>query len=329
MAEPIWKDYFVDLGAPASSGAGVAFSIYCVPKAATIFSGTAFPRPGESTAVVRINDICADYIAHYFLEQEDAEMPAQATFRVYAGSTLKATVAFYNNWSYDPFFTPGTNLNFPIVMKFGAGQFIPWTLYSGSIGTATIYMANGLTYSCTPSKYRGNDFNNDYNGDFLHQMEYFGDSYVIPMSDYPGAVKVVYKGLTWVLACPEYVLYYANAYGGWDALPIEGRTKHTDALTRHTTGVVYDNRYTTGRGVFNFVNEVKEQYTFNTGLLNAQQSAKMHNLLNSPAVFVHSMETGIVRPLVLTGSASERKNEKGRLYSYQIEAVLAQDRLRR
>ena len=336
MAEPIWKDYFVNLGTPASAGAGVPFYIYCTPKTANIFQGVAYPKPGESTAVVRINDICANYIYHYFLEQSDPSMPAKANFKVYAGTagygTQKASVDFYNNWSYDPLYNPTTDgQNFPVVLTFGAGQLIPVTLYSGSLGTATIYMENGMTYSCTPTKMRGGDFNNDFNDDFLLRMEYFGDSYVIPLADFPGAVKVVYKGRTWTLSdkCPRYALYYANAYGGWDALPVEGRTVEADALTRYTTERVYDNRQTSARGKLNYLNECKKTYEFWTRWLTTQQSSRMHNLLNSPAVYMHDLESGLIYPVVLTQTTTEHKDTPGRLHAYKIEAELAQDRMRR
>lgn len=336
MAEPIWKDYIVDLGAPATSGAGVPFYIYSNDKSATIFQGLAFPRPGASTAKTRINDICADYIARYFLEQEDPAMPAKPTFTVYAttsGSPVqKAQVQFYNDWSYDPLFNPATDgLNFPIVLAFGPGQYIPVTVYSGSPGTATVYMENGQTFTITPTKARGGDFNNDYNLDFLREMEYFGDSYVIPLEDFPGAVRVTYGGRTWVASqlCPQYALYYANAYGGWDALALEGHTIKADAVTHHDTEIAYDNSVPTARGRKTYVNELARTFEFWTGWLDAQQSARMHNLLNSPAVFVHDLETGLIRPVVLTGPTTEYKDTPGKLHAYKIEARLAQERIRR
>lgn len=336
MAVPIWKDCYIDLGAPASAGAGVPFYIYAVAKSAIIFQGVSYPKPGETNAVARINDICADYIARYFLEQEDPEMPAKATFQVYAttsgSAVLKGSAEFYNDWSYDPQYNPATDgQNFPVVLTFGPRQYIPVTLFSGSLGTATIYMANGMTYTCTPTKMRGGDFNNDYNLDFLRTMQYFGDSYIIPMGDYPGAVKVVYNGRTWLAskACPRYALYYANAYGGWDALPVEGKTTRADALTHHDVALVYDNRQTSARGKRTQVNEIRRTFEFWTGWLNAQQSERMHHLLNSPAVYMHDLESDLVYPVVLTHSTTEYKDTPGQLYAYKIEAELAQDRIRR
>lgn len=331
MANPIWQDYFVDLGAPDSPGAGVPFSIYAVAQSATIYNGTAYAKPGAGTAVVRINDICADYIAQYFLTAPDPQMPAVAEFQVYAGGNLIDTAEFYNNYSYDPLFDPAADgLNFPVVNTFAPLQFIPWSLWGGeAVDTAVVTMANGQVFTYTPVKYRAGDFADDFNEDFLKAEEYFGDAYVIPMQDFPGAVKVEYKGRTWHAskACPRWVLYYSNAFGGWDALPVEGKAVRTDALTRHNTAQAYDNRTTTARGLRNYVNEIRPAWELWTGWLNNQQGERMHNLLNSAQVFLHDMESGIVRPVVLTNTTTEYK--EGRLVAYSINAQLAQDRIRR
>ena len=286
--------------------------------------------------MVRINDICANYIYHYFLEQSNPSMPAKANFKVYAGAvgsgTQKDSVDFYNDWSYDPLYNPASDgMNFPVVLTFGARELIPLTLWSGSPSAATIYMANGQTFSYTPTKMRGGDFNNDYNLDFLIESQYFGDSYVLPMADFPGAVRVVMAGKTYLASkyCPQYVLYYLNCYGGWDALPIEGRTTKSDSVSHFTTEQVYDNSRTSARGKTNFLNDLKRTFEFHTGWLTGSQSARMHNLLNSPSVFVHDMETDMVWPLVLTNSSTEYKNQAGVLHSYTIQAELAQERTRR
>lgn len=335
MAAPIWKDYIVDLGAPASTGAGVPFYIYSVARTATIFQGVAYPKPGASNAFARINDICADYLAHAFLEAPNTASPYRATFRVYVTTTgtavQKAEVEFYNDWSYDPYYNPAVDgLNFPVVLTFAPGQYIPVSIWSGSVGTATIYMANGQVFTATPVQYQAADFNNDFNDDFLISTTYYGDSYVIRLQDYPGAVRVVYGTRTWVLddKCPRYVLYYVNEHGGWDALPVDGKVEREDKVTHRETGVVYDNNLTTARSRRNYMNEVVPKYTFWTGWLDDRQSGLMHHLLNSPSVYMQEVESGIIYPLVLTNTTTPYKEERGKMKSYQITGELAQDRIR-
>ena len=60
MAIPIWKDKFVTLG----SGAYHDFTVYAGPTnlASVIYQGRAYKKPGEANVMVRVNDICADYL---------------------------------------------------------------------------------------------------------------------------------------------------------------------------------------------------------------------------------------------------------------------------
>ena len=57
MAIPIWKDKFVNLGSYASR----YFRIQA--GGTTIYSGRAYRAASSGSLFVRINDICADYIA--------------------------------------------------------------------------------------------------------------------------------------------------------------------------------------------------------------------------------------------------------------------------
>ena len=57
MAVPIWKDKIIDLGFPS-----VQFRIYDWDNSVSLYDGVAHAKPGEQTAKVRINDICADYL---------------------------------------------------------------------------------------------------------------------------------------------------------------------------------------------------------------------------------------------------------------------------
>ena len=332
---PIWKDYIVDLGEPATAGAGVPFKIYSNAALETIYSGVAYPKPGQTHAFARINDVCADYLGHYFMEQKNDGVPFRGLFRVYAYTTgtpdLRAQVTFFNDWSYDQYYDPEVDgLNFPIVLTFAAGQYIPISIWTGATGTATIYMEDGQVFTTTPVSVKAADFNNDYNEDFLVGMAYYGDPYVIRLADFPDAVRVEYGGRTWVLSdrCPRYVLYYVNEHGGWDALPVEGKEQREDKVTRHETAVVYNNADTAARGRRNYVNEITPKFTFWTGWLDDRQSRLMHHLLNSPSVYMQDTEDGSVYPLVLTNSASPYKEERGKMKAYEITAELAQDRIR-
>jgi hypothetical protein len=55
----------------------------------------------------------------------------------------------------------------------------------------------------------------------------------------------------------------------------------------------------------------------------------MHHLTGSTFVYLHDITTGRVHPVTLTASSAERKTRAGVLHFYEIEAQLAQERIRR
>ena len=132
-------------------------------------------------------------------------------------------------------------------------------------------------------------------------------------------------------ACADYVLYYINAYGGWDSLLMHGRMKAEDALTRHSIGIDYDNTYPYHRGRVNYATEVQRKFTIHTGWLTDDQSGRMHHLLNSQCVYLHDIASGDIVPVVLTNTNTEYKtylNQGARMVDYTITADLAVDMMR-
>lgn len=148
------------------------------------------------------------------------------------------------------------------------------------------------------------------------------------------AIEVQSTGATYrfVDTCTRYALYYVNAYGGWDTLVMDGTDMERDELTRHEASRVYDNTDRQNRGTVNHVNDVQKSWKLHTGYLTDEQSGRMHHLLNSVQVYLYDMEEDAFLPVVLTGTSTEYKtyrNQGRRLVSYEIQARLAQDRIRR
>ena len=331
---PIWKDYDIQLANTAISG-GIAYRLKA--GGSVFFEGRAFARPGESVIKARLNDIIASQLVRGFTPAGESDTPLlTVTVEVYSSgswSQVGSALSFYADWSYDVDFDSETDpLNAPISDVLLPGQLVPAT--RGDEDTSsTITFRVGYA---TPT----GDFNADFNADFL----VIGTDYAevsktvgpagtawLDLMDYPTAVSVEVLGKTYRVgggSCNKHAFYYVNAYGAWDTLVVQGNTKIVDALTRHTTEKVYNNGTTTARGMVNYVNEVTQKYTFNTAYMTSEDSLRMHHLLNSPHVLVHDTVTGHIRPLTLTGTANERKHG-ARLYSYAIEATLAQQRLRR
>ena len=328
--EPIWKDYIVSLGAGYLQ-TGKEFSIVKLTGGnTTIFSGKAYPKTSSGEVLVRINDICAEYLKTDLFGDD----LFSSIFQVRdGGGNVVDTVTFYNDWSFDNHFLLSRDgLSFPIVRTFAWGQLL---LYSttGSAPVATITNLDGTQESVTLSGYdRKDDFlHGDFNEDFAKSSLLYGGAWALNLLDYPGAVAVEIGGQRWVRsqACPRYVVYYRNAYGGWDALPIEGKHEKADAVTRHTREQVYNNGTSRNRGKSNFVNELRRTLQLHTGWLTLEQSERMHHLLNSVDPFVHDLQTGEIYAATLTGSTTEYKEGRGKMYAYRIDAELAQERIRR
>lgn len=98
---PIWKDYYVIIGDQDK----VDFCIYVVLSGTrtSIYQGTAYRKPGDSFIRIRINDICADWLAEYLGLLDDATLKNTGlplTFIVSHG-TGEVSVQFINDWSYD------------------------------------------------------------------------------------------------------------------------------------------------------------------------------------------------------------------------------------
>lgn len=341
MAVPIWKDYNVTLAATASSyPSGLLFRIST--GGSVIFQGRAYPRPGQTALLARINDICADYLGHKFYLDEDSETGTyRATFAVEIstnGSTWTSvgSVEFLNDWSYEDGFNPSTaGLAFPIDGYVDPRQMIIQSRYSGSTVNAVVTYNSGSTITVTLSVGRTADFNNDFNNDFAKAAKDYDGAAILELQALVDVNYVTIGGIRYDVlqdTCAKYALYYINAYGGWDSLVIRGKAIQRDGMEHFTRFTDYDNAKTYARGKRNYVNELTRTWELHTAWLNDTQASRMHHLLESPAVYLHDLTTDEVRPVVITDQECEWKtlrNNGGKMFSYAINVELAQDRIRR
>ena len=330
---PIWKDYDIQL---ASNVTSIAYRVKY--GADVIYEGRAFAHPGATVVKARLNNIVASQLVRGFTPAGETDVPfIVLTVEVYSSgswSQVGNALYFYADWSYDYDFDGEHDpLNAPISDILLPGQLVP------SARVADTESASDVTFRVTYETPTG-DFNPDFNRDFLVVGSAYVDKDIsvgpagtawLDLMDYPTATKVEVQGKTYRVgggSCNKHAFYYVNAYGAWDTLVVQGNTKIVDGLTHHNTDKVYNNGTTPARGTVNYLNELARKYTFNTAYMSSEDSQKMHHLLNSPHVLVHDTVTGHIWPLVLTGTATEHKHG-ARLYSYAIEAALAQQRVRR
>lgn len=334
MARPIWKDYPITLGSSD-------YHDYIVQTGgATIYSGRAYKRPGADSVVIKINDIAADYIAAVLPRLNDAytNMQNAAAFVVKVGSTTKASVTFYNDWSYDDTFDSSLMpLADPVTGIIDPRQLLFFSVLPGvSSLNATIYFANGTSSVVPLTIYSSGDFNGDFNTDFNVAGSGEGGTAILDLSTYtnPKPVRVVISNVDYYVKqdCREYAAYYVNAYGGWDTLVLDGYTSLRDDLVRFTMQQDYDNRDGSMRGRKDYAIEVTPAWTLRTGWLSDEESLRMHHLLNSPEVYLCELSTRKFTPVLLTDMQYDRKTFKGngrQVNMYSFNAALAQQRFRR
>lgn len=321
--QAIWKDALVTLSSNTSTGVPFRIRVTESGNAVTIFEGTCWPRPGSTKAIVKVNDICADYLTRTFPLEGNDWYEATFTIQAYlSGSwTTIDTITFTRDWSYDRAFAE--TIDIPVA---------PVTEYLHPDGYLPIFSDTGQFRAHIIS----GDFNEDFSLDFASAswyVDYSRDGYThfLDLTDYEGWTKITANGKTYLPApmCGGFVLYYINAFGGWDTLPVRGRVVKSDAVTPYNLDKAYTNNADYHRGTETYVNEIKAKYRLTIGPLTSDQSARMHHLLGSTYVYLHDIERGRLYSVVLNNPGGERKERKGALHTYEIEATLAQDRTRR
>lgn len=343
---PIWKDYFVTLGKRTV----IPFRIRVQDQNGNIiYNGKSHKRPGETNNYIRINDICADYLTNALPALSQAEFsalsfPLNFVVETFLQSwTIAGQVQFMNDWSYDDSYNPATmGMSFPVNGRIDSRQWLVYTAYNASTITATLTFTDGTTSQVIIPVEISADFNYNrfpdegiFNTDFARSARAArSGTAVFDLSAWDNVASVTINGKTWevVTDCREWVVYYVNAYGGWDSLLIEGNTIETDSLKRHTREMEYDNRSIQNRGTQNYLNEITKSYTLHTSWMSDAESLRMHHLLNSTEVYLFNINTGDMIPVVLNNTTTEfktYKNNGGKMVNYTIDATLAQDRIRR
>lgn len=337
----IWKDYFVTIPSLAAADFRIHLNSY---SGRVIYEGRAVAKPTAPSIVIRINDICADYL-RATVPNFDLRFTAgllSLTFYIqYKATTTSSwtnygTVTFTNDWSYDyTYLASRDGYSFPISQIADPRQDLLVTVPSGvSSVTATLTFTNGQTLPVTIPVMRTADFNNDYNGDYSHLSDAAQAGVVmLHLASYPDVAKVVMRGITWAVdngRCRDYAVYYVNAYGGWDALPVYGYQQLS--YTRHDYSVDYDNNQQSAIGRVDYLNEEKIKFTLFTGMLKELGSSRIHNLIGTNCAVIHELSTGRILPITVTSDTVKTKTyrSEGRTpISYEFEVEVAQDRQRR
>lgn len=368
---PIWEDIYISTEGTALAALDSATVEVFKGEDLQLFSGLVKKRPGENALRVCVNDIIAPYIrpqlaydeitaqdSGVLLDAAGAEPGVMPLFKVsWNDGALVTRFYAFGDWSWDRsrkyeidesslfHICPAVVLTSPVDGKIVPGQFI----FLSSILAETAHLSK---YVDTGSGIGFADFAISQRieggvllpgpSTFYFRVENFpesvDDKYLVMLYRKPtspsGVAFDVYGvvGMKLIPACHRYVLYYVNAFGGWDWFVIQGRVVESDNVSRseYTKRAETSNPASRGREVLQV--EIEKHLEMHTHWLNDDESSRMHHLTESPSVYVHDLITDTISPALITGTTHEYKtykNQGGRLVSYQLDVVIAVNQERR
>lgn len=134
------------------------------------------------------------------------------------------------------------------------------------------------------------------------------------------------------VGCAEYVLYYLNARGGWDAFVIEGATVKKDTISQYKTDRTFDNN-TYEFEANRYISEVKTSYEMNTNYLTDEESERLaKHLVGSNKVYLHNLNEGWIKPVLIddTSVVYKKYQTNGKkLSQYKINVSDSQMKIRK
>lgn len=336
--QPVWKrhEYDVLTSSGWTAADAVRFRVRVADSEAdalntsageVIYEGVATAAPGENAIPVSLNNIAAAYLSAPvkrlgdWVSQELGRFFALDVF--YSDDTWNCdeVIFFYDDWSYDADFNVQTmGLSHPIRGKVQRNMWAVCSVVDWDDAQSVdckITYADGTTDTFACDMVQTGDFNNDFNLDFSQDtLPYAVAGYVGfnlgGLIKEPVRVQFIYTlgailaDYEVVPACSRYALYYRNAYGGMDALLLDG-IQRKENYARANVGRYADNSVIGWRGVQNYRNGVTEGWVLRLNNLTDAEAARMHELVGSPEVWLCDTIADTLTPLVLTDTECEDK----------------------
>jgi len=312
---PVWQDYDKTMNANPKD--------YVVKSGGnTIYTGRAYALPGETYPKVRVNEIAAPLLGNAFPLGSDY---TAETSNFYAADLL-ATLKLYNadgvtqfgddmvfayDWSGegtvgDVIGMEATTGHRPIVAKAFQSMPLILTLFNN----APVAADNDDIVART-GNYEDSPFSYSVAGNYVLADDWWPED-------------ALANGDTWISWGPlrfelipvcsvRYVLYYVNAHGCWDSLPLEGKCREAVDYDRKTLKRVYDNSNPLARGTVNYLNEQTRRWTLRTGWVDALGASRMHHLIGSPSVYLMDAQERRTWPVVVTDTSVEERQYEDEL----------------
>lgn len=287
--KPIWKDTKIEASRDLSP---MTYTITC--NGQDIFHGKAYVRPGSENIEININKICQNYISNplpingndFHYGLQEAPTACQSFGVSDEDLEFQHTFYFLYDWSYE-----GPDFSEDINMS---------RPINGK------YVSN-MMFPATYWKYNDKKVYN-----MIAQVPEdctFDDE---PLYDIP--------------TCGDWVLYYLNRFGGWDAFVIEGKVVRKDTYKRNTFAKAIDNS-TIEHESQDYTNQITVGYTLNTGWLSDEESSNLaFNMLNTNKAYLHDIQHNKIMPVRITNASTEYKTFKNtkKLVSYSITVEASQ-----
>ena len=154
------------------------------------------------------------------------------------------------------------------------------------------------------------------------------NNYMLNCNEGFSVVGVNGETIDYKVTSGDYVLYYSNAYGGWDSILLTGKVKKTDEIEHLNYKRRSNSQYKFSK--INYQNNITPTWSLNTGI--SVNGSKMYHLLESTMVYLHNLETNEIIPVVITNSQCEyltRRNNGKRPFFYTITVEESNTKLRK
>ena len=323
VVNPIWKTTVVDI-------TGRDYINYTISTDGNVvYSGRAYQMPGDGSISFELNEIVRDYVDNTLWWRSGYQTPLgwQRTFTLEMDNGDTGDYIFTKDWSYverDYSSNQLICLNEPIINTIPEGCFVPVCVFSPqragntSFTTTNTQGNRSITYTV--------DLDNPRQARYLftavngYKYGIFG----------PGMVKdEIYTGTDRCFT--PFVLYYENAYGGIDALPIQGKVTASDKITSYTTRNAV-RVPSTSFSYRRYLNDISKTWELNTKYLSDLQSSRMHHLIESTLVYLYDVAADKLFPVVIDENSltyKTYKNQGRKFYNYTFKVRESQNKIRK
>lgn len=302
---PIWKEF------KNSVDANTFIEYHINLDGDIIYAGKAYKYPDASKITWSINDTVSNYLGNgiQFVEGIHQIPDYSKDFYMETNTGEQYLETFYNSWAYKD---ADYIISDPIDNRIDQRQWLPVSFLTTNYDMITV---GGRTYAALQE-----------NDGWTVMTKV--NNYIVDCN--AGIVVTGEDGsqLTYKIASGDYVLYYANAYGGWDSLLCTGTVKKTDNIEH-----LNYRRKSADQSQFskvNYQNNITPTWSLNTGITIDGQ--KMYHLLESTMVYLHNLETNEIIPVVITNAQCEYltyTNNGKKPYFYNITVEESNQKMRK